>query len=156
MTTDFNTIPAWQSSDLSNFSCSPSLKSDFAGRSHSFEFAYVQLSPPIWSSQRSQWTFLPKCIHDIRTFNWNFWVNCFWHWVHLYLTPSCMDALWFFKCDSEPIIIITLVHSAFGPYVCCTCTKTFKTNFDLEAMKKSTHNCSLEIGIIAIECGNCN
>ena len=31
-----------RSSDLSNFPCSPSLKSVFAGRSHSFEFAYIQ------------------------------------------------------------------------------------------------------------------
>ena len=37
-------LQAWRSSDLSNFSCSPSLKSLFAGRSHSFEFAYIQFS----------------------------------------------------------------------------------------------------------------
>ena len=39
-------LPTWQSSDFSNFLCLPSLKSVYAGRSHSFEFAYIQY--PHW------------------------------------------------------------------------------------------------------------
>ena len=78
MTTDFNRIPAWQSSDLSDFSCSPSLRSVSAGRSHSLDFAYIQfsrfLSVTNQKKMRYKWS-------SLISFLWMFivWVSKFKH-----------------------------------------------------------------------------
>ena len=40
---------------------------------------------------------------------------------------------------SLEIKIIAWFHSAFGPYVRCTCTKTFKASLDLYSHEKRVH-----------------